>query len=86
MPLPSLPLYLQLLKRIRFLTKLDSVSTCKSIATTWGSEPKPTRSDKVELGLMLDFRDGEKPQISQPLYIGDLPRCKNRRVSRYLLW
>jgi|GEM_PF-4468139 len=32
MPLPSLPLYLQLLKRIRFLTKLDSVSTCKSIA------------------------------------------------------
>jgi hypothetical protein len=28
----------------------------------WGREAKPTRSEKVEIGLMFDFRDGKNPQ------------------------
>jgi hypothetical protein len=28
-----------------------------------GSKAKPTRSEKVEVGLMFDFHDGKKPQM-----------------------
>jgi hypothetical protein len=37
----------------------------------WRSAAKPTRSEKVEVGLMFDFNDGEKPQMYPLRYIED---------------
>ncbi len=36
-----------------------------------GSEAKPTRSEKVEIGLIFDFRDWEKPQMYPLRYLED---------------
>ena len=38
---------------------------------SYGSEAKPTRSEKVEVGVIFDFHDGEKPQVYPLRYIED---------------
>jgi hypothetical protein len=36
-----------------------------------GGEAKPSRSEKVEIGLIFDFRDEKKPQMYPLRYIED---------------
>jgi hypothetical protein len=36
-----------------------------------GRPAKPTRSEKVEVELIFDFRDGKKPQVYPLRYIED---------------
>jgi hypothetical protein len=36
-----------------------------------GSEAKPTRSEKVEVGLIFDVQCGEEPDVYPPRYMED---------------
>jgi hypothetical protein len=40
-----------------------------------GSEAKPTRSEKVEVGLIFDFQCGEKPDVYPMRYMEDFFTC-----------
>jgi hypothetical protein len=40
-----------------------------------GSEAKPTRGEKVEVGLILDFQCGEKPDVYTLRYMEDFSTC-----------
>jgi hypothetical protein len=41
----------------------------------YGSEAKPTRSEKVEVVLIFDFQCGEKPDVYPLRYMEDFSMC-----------
>jgi hypothetical protein len=41
-----------------------------------GSEAKPTRSEKVEVGLIFDFLDVENPQVYPLRYTEDFSKSR----------
>ena len=40
-----------------------------------GNEAKPTRSEKVEVGLIFDIQCGEKPDVYPLRYMVDFSTC-----------
>jgi hypothetical protein len=53
----------------------DAVSISLRVWQIEGSEAKPTRSEKVEVGLIFDFQCGEKPDVYPLRYMEDFSTC-----------